>query len=136
MEIAAEIRDAVSAVARRHGIVLVLLFGSFAAAKPREDSDVDIAVRFQDREVSLRRLLDVQEEFSGIFPGREIDAVSLERADPLFMKKITERVLVLYEEPGEADAFLRLAFKRYQDHGKYLAMERDFARRYVEKIAR
>lgn len=38
--------------------------------------------------------------------------------------------------PGEADAFQRLAFKRYQDHGRYLAMERDFARRYLEKIAR
>ncbi|KRT73330.1 MAG: polymerase beta domain-containing protein, protein [Deltaproteobacteria bacterium CSP1-8] len=136
MEITAKIRDAVSAVARRHGIALVLLFGSFAAGNTRENSDVDIAVRFQDREVSLRRLLEVQEELSGIFPGREIDAVSLERADPLFMKKIAERFLVLYEEPGAADAFLRLAFKRYQDHGKYLAMERDFARRYVEKIAR
>ena len=129
MEIAAKIRDAVSAVARRHGIALVLLFGSFAAGNTRENSDVDIAVRFQDREVSLRRLLEVQAELSGIFPGREIDAVSLERADPFFMKKIAERILVLYEEPGAADAFLRLAFKRYQDHGKYLAMESDFATR-------
>lgn len=136
MEITPEIRDAVAAVARTHGIALVVLFGSLAAGNAREDSDVDIAVRFRDRKPTLRRLLDVQRDLSGIFPGREIDFASLERADPLFMKKIAERFLVLYEEPGESDAFLRLAFKRYQDHGRYLAMERDFARRYVEKIAR
>ncbi|MBI5418668.1 MAG: nucleotidyltransferase domain-containing protein [Deltaproteobacteria bacterium] len=136
MEIAAETRDAASAVARKQGITLVLLFGSFAAGNAGEESDVDIAVRFRDRKPTLRRLLDVQRELSGIFPGRKIDVASLERADPLFMKKIGERFLVLYEEPGEADAFLLLAFKRYQDHRRYLAMERDFARRYVEKIAR
>lgn len=136
MEITAEIRDAVAVAARNHGIALVLLFGSLAAGNARQDSDADIAVRFRDRKPTLRRLLDVQGELSRIFPGREIDVASLERADPLFMKKIAERFLVLYEEPGEADAFQRLAFKRYQDHGKYLAMERDFARRYLEKIAR
>lgn len=136
MEIAAEIRDAVSALAGRHGISLILLFGSLAAGNAREDSDADIAVRFRDRKPTLPRLLDVQRDLSDLFPGREIDFASLERADPLFMKKIAERFLVLFEEPGEADAFLRLAFKRYQDHGKYLAMERDFARRYVEQIAR
>jgi predicted nucleotidyltransferase len=136
MEIAAEIQDAVSTIARRQEISLVLLFGSFAAGNAGEESDVDIAVRFRDRKPTLRRLLDVQGELSGIFPGREIDVASLERADPLFMKMIAECFLVLYEEPGDADAFLRLAFKRYQDHRKYLAMERDFVRRYVEKIAR
>jgi predicted nucleotidyltransferase len=136
MEITAEILDAVSAVARRHGIALVLLFGSLAASGEREDSDVDLAVRFRDRKPTLPRLLDVQRDLSELFPGREIDFASIERADPLFMKKIAERFVVLFEDPGEADAFRRLAFKRYQDHAGYLAMERDFAFRYVEKIAR
>lgn len=136
MEIMPQIRDAVAAAAGTHGIALVLLFGSQAAGNAREDSDLDIAVRFRDRKPTLRRLLDVQRELSGVFPGREIDVASLERADPLFMKKIAERFAVLFEDRGEADAFLRLAFKRYQDHARYLAVERDFARRYVEKIAR
>jgi predicted nucleotidyltransferase len=136
MDITSEIRSAVSSVARAHGIALIGLFGSLATAQARVGSDVDIAVRFRDRKPTLRRLLDVQRDLSPIFPGREIDIASVERADPLFMKKIAERLVVLFEEAGESAAFLCLAFKRYQDHRRYLAMESDFASRYVEKIAR
>ena len=51
------------------------------------------------------------------------------------MKKIAERCEFVYEEPGKASAFLLLAFKRYQDHRKYLEMERVYAAGYVKRIA-
>jgi len=52
-----------------------------------------------------------------------------------YAKIISERCEFLYEEPGKGTAFLLLAFKRYQDHRKYLDMERDFAAAYVKRIA-
>jgi len=64
-----------------------------------------------------------------------LDTSILNRADPLFMKKIAERCEFVYEEPGKASAFLLLAFKRYQDHRKYLEMEREYAAGYVKRIA-
>jgi len=122
-------------IARKRGLSLVVLFGSVAANTPRPDSDIDIAVKFGGGDPGLLQLLEVQEEISGLFRGRKIDLSVLNRADPLFMKKIAERCEFLYEEPGKGSAFLLLAFKRYQDHRKYLEMERDYAADYVKSIA-
>lgn len=130
-----KIRQEVGEIARRHGLSLVLLFGSAAAGNPRQDSDIDIAVKFRDGDVGLRRFLDIQQELSALFGGNEVDLAVLNRADPLFMKKIAERFVSLHGEPGEIDEFLLLSFRRYQDHRKFLDMERDFAESYVKRIS-
>lgn len=133
--ITGEIKRAVGEIARRHGLSLVLLFGSAAAGTARPDSDIDIAVKIRGGDVGLRRILEIQRELSDLFGGREVDLAVLNRADPLFMKKIAERCSVLHGEPGEAEAFLLLSFRRYQDHRKYLEMERNFVYGYVKRIA-
>jgi predicted nucleotidyltransferase len=130
-----ETRRSIADVARNRGLSLVVLFGSVAANAARPDSDIDIAVKFADKDPGLPRILEVQEEISRLFPGREIDLSVINRADPLFLKKIAEQCEFLYAEPGEAAAFRLMAFKRYQDHRKYLDMERDFAADYVKRIA-
>lgn len=130
-----EIRLGIAEIAERFGLSLVVLFGSVAAGADRPDSDIDIGVRFKDGDPGLSRTLDVQGEISNLFRERDVDLSILNRADPFFMKKIAERCEFLYEEPGKGSAFLLLAFKRYQDHRKYLEMERDFAVDYVKKIA-
>ncbi len=128
-------RRSIADIARKRDLSLVVLFGSVAANTPRPDSDIDIAVKFGGGDPGLLRILEVQEEISGLFRGRKIDLAVLNRADPLFMKKIAERCEFLYAEPGEAAAFLLMAFKRYQDHRKYLDMERKFAAEYAKRIA-
>ena len=97
----------------------------------REREQFGIAVKFGDGDPGLPRILEVQEEISGLFRGRKVDLSVLNRADPLFMKKIAEQCEFLSADPGEAAAFLLMAFRRYQDHRKYLDMERDFAADYV-----
>ena len=122
-------------MAQKRGLSLVVLFGSVAADAARPDSDIDIAVKFVGGDPELLQILEVQEEISGLFRGRKVDLSVLNRADPLFMKKIAERCEFLCADPGEAEAFLLMAFKRYQDHRKYLDMERNFATDYVKRIA-
>jgi predicted nucleotidyltransferase len=133
--ISPETRRSIADIARKRGLSLVVLFGSVAASAAHPDSDMDIAVKFGDGDPGLLRILEVQEEISGLFRGREVDLSVLNRADPLFMKKIADQCEFLYAEPGEATAFLLMAFKRYQDHRKYLDMERIFAADYVKRIA-
>ncbi|MBF8259576.1 MAG: Nucleotidyltransferase domain protein [Actinobacteria bacterium] len=130
-----ETRCSIADIARKRGLSLVVLFGSVAANDARPDSDIDIAVKFGGGDPGLFRILEVQEEISGLFGGRKVDLSVLNRADPLFMKKIAERCEFLFAEPGEESAFLLMAFRRYQDHRKYLDMERDFAAEYVKGIA-
>ncbi len=135
MNINDEIRLGIAEIAERFGLSLVVLFGSVAAGADRPDSDIDIGVRFKDGDPGLSRTLDVQAELSNLFLERDVDLSILNRADPFFMKKIAERCEFLYEEPGKGSAFLLLAFKRYQDHRKYLEMEREYAYDYVKRIA-
>jgi predicted nucleotidyltransferase len=135
MKITDEIRLGIAEIAEKFGLSLVVLFGSVAAGTDRHDSDIDIGVQFKDGDTGLSRTLDVQGELSNLFRERNVDLSILNRADPFFMKKIAERCESLYEEPGKASAFLLLAFKRYQDHRKYIEMERDFAAGYVKRIA-
>lgn len=130
-----EISLGIAKIAERFGLSLVVLFGSVATGSDRPDSDVDIGVHFKDGDPGLSRTLDLHAELSNLFQGRDIDLSILNRADPLFLKKISERCDFLYEEPGKGSAFLLLAFKRYQDHQKYLDMERDFSAAYVKRIA-
>ena len=93
MEIAAEIRDAVSAVARRYGIALVLLFGSFAAGNTRENSDIDIAVDSQEPLPPgvLPRLREALEE-SNI--TRVVEVVDLRDAEPAFRERVRREGIV------------------------------------------
>lgn len=133
MIITGEMRGRVAAVAAKHGLKLVVLFGSAAAGTERADSDVDIAVKFGAGDCGLGRFFDVQHELSAMFGERHVDLSVLDHADPFFMKKIAERHVFLYADPGEDTSFLLLAFKRYQDHRPYLAMERRYVREYVNR---
>ena len=83
------------ALARRHGVRLLLQHGSTVTGRTHAGSDLDLAV-------------------------------------------------LLNHAPASADAYLALAalrdlrlygFKRYQDHRRFLAMERDYVRRKVAESA-
>ena len=127
--------DHIAEIARRRGLKLVMLFGSVAAGSDRPDSDVDIAVRFGAADMPFSRVLDIQRDLSSLLDGRKVDLSVIDHADPLFMKKIAEACVILYEEPGEGRRFMLLSFKRYQDYKKYLAIERAYALDYVKRIA-
>src|SRR5688572_28575309 len=82
-------------VARRHGLTLIVQFGSTVSGKAHEMSDVDVAVLF-DRSPPTpdhqSRLLQV---LQALFPDREVHLTILDRADPLFLKQIFEHSRLL-----------------------------------------
>ncbi|GIW41377.1 MAG: hypothetical protein KatS3mg076_1954 [Candidatus Binatia bacterium] len=116
-------------LARKHGILLLLRFGSTVTGKTHSRSDVDLAVLLSRVPDSLGAYTELLEDLQGLFPHREVDVAILNRADPLFLRKITEACELLYGSPRELQRFKIYAFKRYQDYRRYLDMER----RYVER---
>ncbi len=116
-------------VARERGIRLALQFGSTVKGASHGRSDVDVAVLLESADVSLQEYGDLLQAFQGLFPGQEVDLAIINRADPLFLQKITENCRILYGPPGELQRLRIYAFKRYQDHKKYFAMEREFTAR-------
>jgi predicted nucleotidyltransferase len=122
----------IAPIASRHGIILLLRFGSSVTGTEHARSDVDLAVLLERAPRSLAAHAELLQELQSLFPEREVDLALLNRADPLFLKKITENCRLLYGSPRALQGLKLYAFKRYQDHRKYLDMER----RYVERALR
>lgn len=61
---------------RRYGVAEFSLFGSALRDDFRTDSDVDVLVALvPDREMTIETYLDMRDELSAMFGGREIDLV-------------------------------------------------------------
>jgi predicted nucleotidyltransferase len=121
--------DDLQNLARRHGIQLLIQFGSTVSGPVHSRSDLDLAVLLNNGDVSLERLGEIQQSLQSCFLGREVDLAVINRADPLFIKKITERCRLLYGSVKDLQRLRLYAFKRYQDHRRFLDLER----RYVER---
>jgi predicted nucleotidyltransferase len=122
-------------VARRHGVRLILQFGSTVDGPSHPQSDLDIAVLLATADVSLEQLGAMRHELQLCFPDREVDLVIINRADPLFLRKITERCRLLYGPIKDLQGLRLYAFKRYQDHRRFLDLERQYVDRTLDRFA-
>jgi predicted nucleotidyltransferase len=111
-------------LAQRFRIRLILQFGSTVTGRTHDRSDLDLAVKLDSADVSLQTVLEMQEALQTQFPGREVDLAILNRADPLFLKKILESCRVLFGTPQDLARLRLYAFKAYQDFLPYLELER------------
>lgn len=126
----------VAIVARTHGIRLLLQFGSSVTGQLHQHSDVDLAVLLERIPDSLAAEADLRVDLQALVADRDVDVTLLNHADPLLLKQIAEHNRLLYGSPRELDAFNRYAFKRYQDHRRYLALERDYVDRELDRMMR
>jgi uncharacterized protein YutE (UPF0331/DUF86 family)/predicted nucleotidyltransferase len=116
-------------IAARHGIRLVVRFGSTVAGPTHARSDVDVGVLLGEPAVSLPQLTEIHAHLQALFPGRVVDLAVLNRADPLFLKKVTDRCRLLHGAPRDLHELRMYAFRRYQDHRRHLALERRYVAR-------
>ncbi len=121
-------------VARKHRLTLVIAFGSAAAGRLHERSDIDFAIRAEDGPIDFQRLIDISADMQEIFPERVVDLVPLHVADPLLLKKISETAVLLCGDLTDFNEFKIYAYKRYIDHKPYFEMERRFAREYPKRF--
>lgn len=127
-------RERLKEIAKTHNLKLVLIFGSAAKERAHPLSDVDVAVLAEDYEsFSLPQQSDLHYEIQRLFEDREVDLVFLNRADPLFMKKILEDCTLLYGNEEQLAKLKIHAYKRYIDHNKYFELEREYAERFIGK---
>lgn len=118
-------------IARKYGIRLVVQFGSTVRGTVHGQSDVDLAVLVERAPASWAEQGPLWAELQELFPGREVDVAMLNRADPLFLKQILEACRLLYGSPRALAEFRMYGFRRYQDHRRYLALEREYVDRSI-----
>jgi len=126
--------EQIAPIARKHGIILLLRFGSSVTGMLHERSDVDIAVLLERAPRSLGAYGELLHDLQQLFPNREVDLALLNRADPLFLRKITEACHLLHGSPSVLQRLKIYAFKRYQDHRKYLELERMYVERSLQDL--
>lgn len=128
--------ERIVAVAEKHGIILLLRFGSSVTGALHARSDVDLAVLLERVPGPLPEYADLLADLQKLYPDREVDLALINRADPLFLKRITEACHLLYGSPRALQRLKIYAFKRYQDHRKYLNLERRYVERSLEQLTR
>ncbi len=103
----------------RTDTIAVYLFGSTAKGKERKNSDLDLAVLFEERLDQNQRFqtkLQITNDLEDCLK-RKIDLVDLRSADLFFIHQIMRNKVLLFER----DTYGRVAFevdyrKRYFDH--------------------
>lgn len=124
-------QQALGELARRHGIALVIRFGSTVTGRTHPGSDIDLGVLFEQLPRTLEEELQVIADLQGLEPGAPVDVSVLNRADPLLLKQVTDHARLEYGSEQRFDAFRRYAFKRYHDHRRYFDLEREYVERTI-----
>jgi predicted nucleotidyltransferase len=122
-------------IAGRRQVRLMLRHGSTVSGRARAESDVDIAVLLEDGQEALAQVSTLAADLQALYPEREVDVAVINHADPLFLKKILERCELLHGAPRLLAELRMYAFRRYQDHRRFLELERAYVRRTVERLA-
>ena len=122
-------------IAACHRVRLLQQHGSTVSGRVHTRSDLDIAALFEDGPPSLSRVVALGTDLQGLCPGRDVDVAVINHADPLFLKKILERCELLHGSPRVLAELRMYAFRRYQDHRRFLALERSYVRRSLQRLA-
>ncbi|MCI0548876.1 MAG: nucleotidyltransferase domain-containing protein [Candidatus Rokubacteria bacterium] len=113
-------------IARRHGVRLLLQFGSSVTGRVHARSDADLGVLLDRPGLTLEEHGALLSALQHQFPERPVDLAILNHADPLFLKQVTDDCRLLHGDSGLLQRLKIYAFKRYQDHRRYLELERRF----------
>ena len=73
-EVLASIRSRLQEL-NRYGVERIGVFGSCAAGTMREDSDIDVLVRFHESARTFDNYMELKFYLERMFPGRRIDLV-------------------------------------------------------------
>lgn len=84
-------------VCQKSGIEFLGIFGSGARGTNRENSDVDLLVRFADPNIGLFEHLRIEDNLAEVFGGRRVDLVSERALHPYLRPYVSQDLKVLYE---------------------------------------
>ena len=111
---------------------LVVLFGSWAKGSPppAPGSDVDIALLG----MSEAGYADGLNALYDMFPGRPLDVVRLENADPLFRHEIMHRGVLLWGDPDLFSEWRAYAYRDFTDAADLFALEQALFAKKLKRL--
>nr|AAU83814.1 nucleotidyltransferase [uncultured archaeon GZfos34A6] len=92
------IKEKILPILKKYGIKKAALFGLFARGEQKPDSDIDILVKFKDREnKTLLDLVGLELELVDVL-NRKVDVLTYNSLHPLLKDYILKEQVVFYEE--------------------------------------
>lgn len=128
-----KIKPEMAKVAQKHNLALIILYGSQATGKAREESDVDIAV-LGKRKIPSDALLNLDDEFARIFRARELDVKSLHNTNPFFRYQVMRDGVLLYGKSYDYNSYKAYAFRDYNDSKDLLKLKRIIVERRLQAL--
>ncbi|MDH5378919.1 MAG: nucleotidyltransferase domain-containing protein [Gammaproteobacteria bacterium] len=122
-----------SKIAEKYGLRLILLFGSQAKGFTHAQSDLDIAVEFRGAAPEFKKQTELSSALQDIYPDQIVDLAILNRADPLFANQVTENCTLLYGDETHLAEVKAINYRRYIDHTRFFAMEKEYVRKRIDK---
>jgi uncharacterized protein len=117
-------------ICRRHRVRLLIQFGSTVSGVLHQRSDLDLAALLEPDTAPIgARFHELYIDLGKHFPGQQLDLALINTADPLFLKKILEQSRLLCGSPRRFAELRAYGYRRYQDHKRYLSLERAYVRR-------
>lgn len=103
----------IATLAKKHGLDLVLLFGSQASGKTHASSDIDVAV-YGQRAFRPIELAKMQYDFSKLLRFEDVELVDIKSASPLLLRELYQNSILLYQADAKLyDEMKIYFFKRY-----------------------
>jgi predicted nucleotidyltransferase len=117
-----------------HQIALFIIFGSQVKGKTHSNSDLDIALSFEDHAVSINKLRLIF-ELEGIFE-KQVDLVVLNpKTDPLLRFEIFSMGKPFFMSKPHLFEEARLyAWKLYLDTEKIRTLKAQYVKNYIRKL--
>ncbi|MBM2817824.1 MAG: Nucleotidyltransferase domain protein [Parcubacteria group bacterium] len=130
-----KIKPQIKDLAEKHGLSLVMLFGSQVTGKTHKESDFDIAFT-ADKYISPRETAEILFDFTrDLKIGGDIELVNLKHASPLLLKQVAMNSILLYEkEPHLYNLFKIYALKRYMEERRFLKLRELSLNKFLQKI--
>lgn len=99
-----QVKIGAAEIARKHGLNLVVLFGSQATGRVHAESDVDIAV-IGNNSIEYNTKIRLMTDFSDVLRREDVEVVDLASASPTLMYVVVRDGALLYEK--EESYFLK-----------------------------
>ena len=113
----------------KHGIKMVLLYGSKAKGNSNDQSDIDLGVLLKDDFYNFQEIIV---DLMQIFKENILDVAILNHGDPVFKFEIISNYKILYCEEDEIFLeFYMNTIKQYNDTKKFRILEEVYLENFV-----
>lgn len=139
MKITAEQKKNIAKIAEKHGLKLVMIFGSRATGEASEKSDYDIAILSGEKNIfdDIHRFSRCLSEFAILFGTNEdkIDLTNFNKANILLRREIMSEGKLLFGNRNLFDEMGAAAFRDFIDARPLFELEGYLVKKRLQQIS-